>query len=182
MSSRRIKIVFIAIGATLTLQGGQAWAKPSPAPCLSPLPTGAKDPDVRNISMFPSTDGSSVTVQSCIVSNRDRLASLGIIFSVFDKEGNFLAAGGQSLGAQSTVDGGQPGQPKIIAVGAAGLAVPRHQGPLLNTVLIQVQWSLCQDPSAKECVSGPVMSTTFLRDADRLLASPARRHAKSKRR
>ena len=148
-----------------TLCGTSAWAKTDPTPCLAPLPSDAQDPDIRNISVLLDADGSHITVQGCIVSNQHRLAGLGVTYSLFDQQGNFLAEGGTSLGAQSEVNGGQPGQPKIIAIAAAGLFIARPHPPLLGTLLAQVQWTPCQEQAGQTCTGGALMSTTFLRDA-----------------
>ena len=142
-----------------------AQVAPSPA-CLAPLKADDANPQPRDVNFTVAADKKSVVALVCVVSNRDRLATLGVSFGAFDTTGKLVGLNGQALGAAGPINDPTPNHPKIVSLSATTIPInlaPAEQ--LSTTALVQIQWAPCTNPPPEKCTPGALQSDTFLREA-----------------
>jgi len=156
-------LMSIAICAGMMASRTEAQT-PSPT-CLAPMQAGEADPAPRDVSYTVSADKKSVTAIVCVVSNRDRIASMGVSFGVFDSSGKLIGLDGQSLGALNPINDPTPDHPKIVSLSAKGVTLTTAlTAPPLSAALIQLEWAPCTNPMPGQCIAGPMQTDTFLRN------------------
>jgi hypothetical protein len=159
-------VAIAALAAAWALFGHASAQAAEPIPteaCLKPLPSGAADPQPRDVH-FHITNGSSlVSITMCVVSNKALpLQGASANIGVFQKDGvliNYAGAGYTNVLplANPTADG-----PKLVLMFGVTIDVDAKYGQqFANDTVVALATVACSKP-LPDCAPGPTVTQTFL--------------------
>lgn len=154
----------VAFGALCFPAIAQAGDPPISADtCLSPMKPDDPPVVMRDIRFTVTPDKRTVIMQMCVASSEKRgIAQYSVNLGVFQKNGAFLATGGNTFNNIPPLNGGPNKPATIIMFNTSAVIDPKLADELLPQTVVQGGWSACKDGPPAPCVADTNHTISFL--------------------